>query len=98
MNLTIDFRYTDPEIKIKGISFKALKGLDIEQRIYRGDSGEYCIDASFKINRKTAQIELSFLIKGLREIKSRIPFDKINTIGHYEASAEQILNLIKQQA
>lgn len=97
--LTIDFKYRSPEIKLTGLSFKKISDTNIERNIIRSDTGNYIIETNYggQLNRKTAAIELNYLIDGLTEIYECIPFDKIKTLGHYEATGEQIMELILQK-
>jgi hypothetical protein len=94
--LTIDFFMGDPELRLKGLSLKALKGSNIWQRIYRDpDDGKIYIDSWHRINGRTAQIEVDFLAGVLIELNSIVPFDKIRIKGHYSES-EKLLAAINK--
>src|SRR5690606_16102498 len=95
--LIIDFFLHDPQLRIKGLSLKALKGSNIWQRIYKDpDLGGFYIDTRFKINRKTAKIEEAYLIETLKELIQLIPFDKIKIKNRYHLSGDEIMKLINQ--
>jgi hypothetical protein len=95
--LTIDVDYSSPLLRLKGLSFKALSGTSIESDVIIGDSGYYEIQTDYALNalnRNTAKIAAPFLIDALAEICERIPFDKIKILGHYELTADQLMDAV----
>lgn len=94
-SLIIDFSLQDPEIRLKGLNLRKIKGSNIWQSIYREqDDGKFYIDARSKIDNKTAKIKKSELIPILKELKQIIPFDKVKIVKNYELSGEQIFSML----
>ncbi len=84
-------------LRLKGLSFKALENTDIGHELIRGDSGDYeLLGFSSKINPKTANIELNYLLGLLKELHDCIPFDKVKIVGHYEVTGEQLYKLVTE--
>lgn len=99
--LTLDFRYGDIGLRIKGISFKALKGTRMESHLIRSDAGGYAIDTIYSgiIDRKTNQPYFDKLVGMLTEIKqaSELYFDKVKVVGYSHFTGEQIMNAINEK-
>lgn len=93
--LTIDFTiYPNASLSIKGLSFKALKGLEIERCLIRDDIQHYAIDCYYQIDGNTAKPKREYIIKVLKGIYSRVPFDKIEIKGNYPINGTDLLKLI----
>jgi len=95
-NLIIDFKYRNPEIKLKGLGVK-----NSPKDVYKEDTLQLAIDTNYggyngksKINGNTARIEEDYLIYVLSEIYEEIPFDGIKTKGHYHLSGNEIYNKV----
>ena len=95
--LIINFHIDPPELKLSGLSFKALKGTDAGRLLFRDDCQCYALEYNHHLNRNTARIESSFLIARLKEIHSRIPFDKIKIEGYYELTGDELIKKINEQ-
>ncbi len=83
-----DMYYT--RFRMKGLS---LKRADM-QELCKDETG-FFIDNRFKLNGKTALIDKARLVELLEELYKNIPFDKIKIDGHYEATGEELMSLIK---
>ena len=86
-------------IKIKGISFKALKGTySIGRDLIRSDTGYpttyeiHIAEYSGKLNRNTTNIKREALVTYLKELYEVLPFSSIKIEGHYEATGEELYN------
>ena len=93
--LKIDFTIKyEVQFILKGLSFKKLKGTNIGHDLIISDLKKYVLPYyDYKgLNKNTANIELNFLIKALKEIKSKIDFDTIKTIGYFDITSEELMN------
>lgn len=93
--LIIDFFLQDPEIRIKGLSLKALNGSNIWQVIYKDpDDGRFRIDSHRRIDGRTAKIEEDYLVKILIELNTIIPFNRIKTRNYYPISGDDLFKAV----
>lgn len=92
--LTIIPEYYQTAFKIKGLSFKKLKGSNVGHDLIIDDDKRYVIDKGFNHDGRTCQIKPEILLEYVRELHTYIPFDNIKIIGHYEKTAEELMKQI----
>lgn len=92
--LTIEPRWKDTKLFLKGLSLKAVKGTQFGHDLCRAydEDGHYFIDSSRWTDGRTSFISKEHLIRCLKELYRCIPFGKIKIIGHYELTGEQLLD------
>jgi hypothetical protein len=97
--LTLDFRYRyGVALSLKGLSFKKINGFsDLQSHLFINDSNKYTIDYDLNVDQRTASIKREFLIKCLCDLYKDIPYSKIKTIGNYELSGDELINIIKER-
>ncbi len=96
--LTLNFSVQDTVLlKLKGLSFKSTKNCHrLQSKLVRIDYlNSYAIDCTYgNFNGSTCAIKKEYLIEYLKDLRQAIHFDNIKTIGHYELTAEQLLEQI----
>lgn len=94
--LTIEPRWKDTIVFLRGLSLKAVKNTRFGHDLCRAydEDGHYYIDSSRMTDGKTSAISKDRLIPILKELHECIPFGKIKIIGHYELTGEQLMEEI----
>jgi len=84
------------ELRLKGLSFKALPVFSAVQRnLFINDEKLYQIDSSMETEGRTAQPKLLYVVKMLSEIHESIPFENlIITNLYFDATSEELMQLI----
>lgn len=85
---------------LKGLSYKAVHSQHkLRAYLVKSDIvGAFEIYVGYKQFNTSAQIKKELLIVYLKELYVAVPFDKINLVGHYELTAEELMEEIKKTA
>lgn len=86
------------ELRLKGLTLKALKGTPTYHALTINDAGYFTLECQFRISRKSGQIEKDFLVSSLVDIKKRVGFDKIK-FGHWfhEFTEDEIIVAVNEK-